>query len=268
LEHKGRSLILACFVFLGFLFPLRFPDFFWPIIAGVSAMASILTFWVFGEKPNLNRVKEDWFTILFVFGFVLNAGIFGYLVSHPIVQALLLGTAGFLIYFIFLVASRLKRGYTPSLFLRNVTSIIAMLGVFYSISNVLRWVSVWDSRISQIGILVIAFVSIFLISEFMFEVHGFESSVLYSLSLSFIIAQIVWLSSFWLISYPASEKAVSTGVPLPAVVGTVYFYLFWGISHHRLEGTLTRKVLGEYVLISVFFLLILFLTAQWLPAIS
>lgn len=267
MEHKGRSLISASFVFVGLLVPLRFPEYFWHIVIFVAACASLLTFWVFSEKPNLNRVKEDWFTLLFILVFTLNAGVFAYLIPHPIVQALLLGSIGFSVYFIYQVASRLKRNYNPSLFLRNVVSIFSMLGVFFSISNVLRWASISDNTLTQIFIIFSAFFAIFIISEFLFEVHGFESSLLYSLTFSFIVAQITWISSFWLISYPASEKAISIGVPLPAVVGTVFFYLFWGLSHHRVEGTLSRRVLWEYILISTIFLIILFLTAKWLPQV-
>lgn len=267
MEYKGRSLISASFIFVGLLLPLRFPQYFWLIMAAVVLASALLTFWVFAEKPNLERIKEDWFTLLFVTVFTLASGVFGYLVVNPVVQALILGSTIVFLYFIFIVASRLKRNYTPSLFLRNIISMAAMLGAFFSIADLLRWISIYDSRFLSVSAIVLAFVSVFVISEFLFEVHGFEESVLYSLTLALTLSQIVWISSFWLISYPYSEKATSTGVPLPAIVGTVFFYLFWGISHHRLDNSLTKKILWEYIVISVTFILILFFTARWLPAV-
>jgi hypothetical protein len=55
------------------------------------------------------------------------------------------------------------------------------------------------------------------------------------------------------------------GVPLPAIIGSVFFYLLWGISHHRLEQTLTRKIVWEYILIAGMFIGILIVTAKWMP---
>lgn len=267
MEYKGRALISASFIFLGLLLPLRFPQYFWYIVAVMAAVAALLAFWIFSERPSINRLKEDWFTLVFLFVFTSAAGVFGYLLANPIVQALILGSTGVLVYFIYLVASRLKRNYTPSLFLRNIISIAAILGIFFAISDLLRWVSVSPARFSQIALLFFVFGSVFVISEFLFEVQGFEKSVLYSLSLAFILAQIVWVSSFWLINYPYSEKVSNIGVPLPAILSSVVFYLFWGISHHRIEGTLSKRVLWEYILISSVFVIILFATARWLPTV-
>lgn len=265
MEHNARSLISASFIFLGLLVPLRFPNFFWYIIVATATLGALLTFWVFAEWPNLTRLREDWFTIVFIFFFTMAIGTFGYLVPHPIVQALILGTTPFFIYFFYIVASRLKRNYLPSLFLRNLVSLAAILGIFFSISSVLRWILVTDNRFSQVVIILITFLSTFIISEFLFEVQGFEKSLLYSLALSFGLSQIVWISAFWLVSYPQSIRITNIGIPLPAIVGAVFFYLFWGLSHHRLEQTLTRRIVWEYILIAGIFLAILLTTAKWLP---
>lgn len=267
MEYKGRALIASSFIFLGLLLPLRFPQYFWHIIAVAATFAALFAFWIFAEKPSITRFREDWFTLVFLFVFTSAAGVFGYLLANPIVQALILGSTGILVYFIYLVASRLRRNYTPSLFLRNIISITAILGIFYAISDLLRWVSVSTVKLPQIALLVLLFGSVFVISEFLFEVQGFEKSVLYSLALAFVLSEIVWVSSFWLINYPYSEKVSNVGVPLPAILGAVVFYLFWGISHHRIEGTLSKRVMWEYILISSVFVLILFLTARWLPTV-
>lgn len=263
MEHKARSIISAAAIFMGLLLPLRFQSFFWYILSAVSIAAAVLVFWVFAEYPSLKRIKEDWFTILFLFFFTFVVGLFSYLVPNPFVQAVILGSVGFFIYNIYQVASRLKRGYVPSLALRNIISFAAILGIFFATADVLRWVLVFDNRISQILLIIITFFSVFIICEFLFEVQGVERSLLYSLVLSLVISQLIWISSFWLISYPRGERITVIGVPMPAILGSVAFYLFWGLSHHRLEGTLTRRVLWEYIFISSSFIVILFLTAKW-----
>lgn len=265
MEHKARSLISASAVFLGLLLPLRLPEYFWYILGAVSVFCALMVFWVFGEKPSFKRLKEDWFTIIFLAFFTGATGLFAYLLPNPFIQALVIGSAGIFVYFLYQTASRLKRGYTPSIFYRNITFFAAILGVFFSINDILRWILIYDNSLTHILIIVLSFVSIFFICEFLFEVYGYETSVLYSLVLSFAISQLVWISSFWLISYPRSERITITGVPLPAITSTVLFYLFWGLSQHHLEGKLTRRVLWEYIFISSTFITILFLTAKWQP---
>lgn len=265
MEHKARSLISSSLVFLGLLLPLRLPAYFWYIVPAVSLLGALFTFWVFGEFPNLKRVKEDWFTLTFIFFYVMAISTFAYVVPHPIVQALILGVAPVFLYFFYIVASRLKRNYTPSLFLRNLISLAAIMGVFFSVSSVLRWVLATDNQVTQVAIILVTFLSVFIISEFLFEVQGFERSLLYSLAISFVLSQVVYISSFWLISYPQSARVTNIGVPLPAIVAAVMFYLFWGISHHRLEETLTRRIIWEYILIAMLFVTILISTAKWMP---
>lgn len=265
MEHKARSLLSAAGIFIALLIPLRFPEFFWYIITIVSCASALLVFWVFDEKPGLQRIKEDWFTIIFLLFFVFSSGIFGYLMPHPAIQALILGSTGVCMYFLYLAASRMKRNYTPSLLLRNISSMAVLLGIFYATSDITRWVSVYNSRFAELFSMVLVFLSVFVMSEFLFEVQGVEKSILYSLAASFAITQIVWLLSYWLITYPQSERITQVGVPLPAVVASIYFYSFWGLSHHNLEGSLTKKILWEYVIISLTFTAIIFITAKWMP---
>lgn len=248
---------------MGLLLPLRFQPQFWYILFAVATVAALFVFWVFDEYPSIKRIREDWFTILFIFLFVVVTGLFAYLVPNPFVEALLFGSIGFLVYSIYQTASRLKRGYVPSLFYRNIISFVAILEIFFGIADILRWLLVTNNRTSQILLVVLVFLLVFVVCEFLFEVQGIEKSVLYSLVLSMVISEVVWISSFWLISYPKSERITVIGVPLPAILGTVIFYLFWGLSQHRLEGNLTRRVLWEYIFISGAFVAILFLTAAW-----
>lgn len=265
MELRAKSLVASLAIFLSLLFPLRFPELFWYILAATCVIAAFLTFWIFKEKPNLKRIKEDWFTIVFLIVFISSSTIFAYLVPNPVIQALLLGSTGFFVYFIYIVASRLKRNYNPSLFLRNAISLASFLAIFYSISDVLRFILTVDQKAAQLIVIVLTMLLVFVISEYLFEVQGFEKSLLYSLTLSFAIMQIVWLSSYWLVSYPPGTASSLAGVPLPAILGSVFFYLFWGLSHHRLEGTLTRKIIIEYVLISLIFSGVIFITTKWLP---
>jgi len=265
MDHKAKSLIIASGVFLGLLLPLRFPQYFWSIAIAVALVSALSVFWIFNEKPNLARLKEDWFAIIFLFVFVMSLGVFAYTMPHPFFQALILGTTGFFVYYILQVASRIKRNYTPSFFLRNIIAMASILAVFFAASDISKWMMSSPSKTIQILSIVLMFVVTFIICEFMFEIQGYDRPVLYSLIIAFLISQIVMISSFWIVTYPQTKEAINIGVPLPAVFAAVYFYFFWGVSHHRLEGTLTRRILWEYTFIGLLFLLVLIFTAQWIP---
>lgn len=265
MDHKAKSLIIAASVFLALLLPLRLPEYFWYIIGFVALASALSVFWVFNEKPNLSRFKEDWFAIVFLFVFVVSLGTFAYTMPHPFFQAILLGTTGFFVYNILQVASRVKRNYTPSMYLRNIIAMAAIVAIFFSISDITKWMMVDSAHGAQILGVVLTFIVTFLICEFMFEIQGYDRPIIYSLIIAFLISQTVLISSFWIVSYPQTKEATNVGVPLSAIFASVYFYFFWGISHHRLEGNLTRRILWEYTFIALLFTLVLIFTAQWLP---
>lgn len=266
MDHKPKSLIVGSAVFILLLLPLRLPFLFWQILILTAFLGSISLFWILDEKPNVKRFLEDWFVILFLFIFIISLGLFSYLLPHPAARALVLGSTGFFVYYILQVSSRIKRGYTPSLFLRNIITVASTLLMFFSVSNIFKFTMVYSERIFQILAIVSIFLITFLVCEFLFEIQGYKRPVLYSLVISFLISQICWFSSYWVVSYPQSEHVTNVGLPLPAIIVSIYFYLFWGIAHHRLEGNLTRKVLWEYIIIAISFLLILVLTANWIPS--
>jgi hypothetical protein len=185
---------------------------------------------------------------------------------HPLFQAAILGSTGFFVYFILQVATRIKRNYTPSMYLRNIIAMASILALFFATSDATKWMMSSSAPIVQILAVVLIFVVTFVICEFLFEIQGYDRPVLYSLIIAFLISQIVLISSFWIVSYPQTKEAVNIGVPLPAIFASVYFYFFWGISHHRLEGSLTRRILWEYTFIGLLFMIVLIFTAQWYPA--
>lgn len=265
MDHKAKSLIIASGVFLGLLVPLRLPEYFWPIATAVAVLSALSVFWVFKEKPNLARFKEDWFAIVFLIVFVMSLGVFAYTMPHPIFQAIILGSTGFFVYYILQVASRIKRNYTPASYLRNIIAMAAILALFFATSDISKWMMSNQSSIVQLVAIVLAFLVTFIICEFMFEIQGYDRPVIYSLVIAFLISQIMLISSFWIITYPQTREATNIGIPLPAVFASVYYYFFWGVSHHRLEGTLTRRILWEYTFIGLLFMLVLIFTARWLP---
>lgn len=265
MDHKAKSLFISSAVFLGLLLPLRLPSLFWPIAIVVAVSAALSVFWVFGEKPSWARLKEDWFAIIFLFVFVMSLGTFAYTMPHPLFQALILGSTGFFVYYILQVASRIKRNYTPSAFLRNVIAMASILALFFAASDASKWMMSNQTPGVQLGAIILVFVVTFIICEFMFEIQGYDRPVLYSLIIAFLISQIMTVSSYWIVTYPQTREATNIGIPLPAVFASVYFYFFWGVSHHRLEGTLTRRILWEYTFIGLLFMLVLIFTAQWLP---
>lgn len=78
--------------------------------------------------------------------------------------------------------------------------------------------------------------------------------VLYTVLLGFLISEIFLIISFW----PVDPSAKS-------IVLVVALYIFWGILSHWLEKILTTRVVVEYILVGLFLMGLVLVTATWLP---
>jgi hypothetical protein len=118
------------------------------------------------------------------------------------------------------------------------------------------------------------FLLFYLVSSFLTWENGADEDIKklrpYNIVNSLLGAEVAWISSLWIVNYPVmaiSEKANLGATPLPATLLTIIFYFLWGIIFHKLDGSLTRRVLSEYTLIAFLFIAVLLATARWLPII-
>lgn len=161
-----------------------------------------------------------------------------------------------------------------ALFYRNLLITLTFLAVFLGISGVFRvYVNISllsQNNIYQMVLVLLTFVITYYASSFMASENGADMTKFreYNLVNAVICSEIAWVSSFWIVNYPVVgniEKSYIGGTPLPALLISIIFYFIWGIISHKVDRSLDRKILNEYILITIIFIFVLFLSARWLP---
>ncbi len=161
-----------------------------------------------------------------------------------------------------------------ALLYRNVLIVISFFTVFLSTSMLFRLLMSVSERGTinyvRAAIVLAVFGLIYFVTYFLtWEKGALESKDrAYGVISAFLCAQMAWVGSIWSINYPVlgtTEKATLGGTPIAAIVITLTYYFLWGMISHKLDQNLTRKVLTEYLLFTIMFFVILFVTAKWLP---
>jgi hypothetical protein len=180
-------------------------------------------------------------------------------------------------YYLFVALRRVQNlAEKAAIFQRNVIISVSFLSVFLSLSAIFRFYvsfSISDFfRVPQVLVVISTGLIFYAVSNFLAWENGLDMKKFlpYNLVTSLLGAQIAWVASIWIVNYPVfteSEKANLGGSPLPAIFLTIIFYFLWGIISHKADKSLNKNVLAEYFFISLMFILILVLTAKWLPHI-
>jgi hypothetical protein len=110
------------------------------------------------------------------------------------------------------------------------------------------------------------------VSYFLSFENGVEpkAAAPYLLTMSILASEMALISLVWIVNYPVytvTERGNLSGLPLPAILLTIVFYFVWGVFSHKIDKSLTRRVIIEYVLLTLVFVFVLLFTAKWIPAI-
>lgn len=160
-----------------------------------------------------------------------------------------------------------------SIFYRNVLISTSFVSVLFSVAAIFRFYvsfSISDVRVPLSLVVLLVTLIFYLVSYFLSWQNGVDIKKFqpYLLVTALLAAEITLVSLVWIINYPVYtvfEKGNLGGIPFPAVLLTIVFYFIWGVFSHKIDKTLTREVIIEYVLFSILFLSVLFITAKWLP---
>lgn len=163
-----------------------------------------------------------------------------------------------------------------AIFHRNVLIVISFVSVFLGSATIFRIFMLFSTSsnrsLYQAILVLLVFCLFYVISDFLTWENGADDDLVklrpYNIVNSLLGAEIAWITSVWIVNYPViavSEKATLGGTPLPAILLTIVFYFLWGVIFHKLDGSLTRRVLTEYIVITLLFISVLLATARWLP---
>jgi len=165
-----------------------------------------------------------------------------------------------------------------AIFHRNVLIVLSFMSIFLgstALFRVFMSLGATGNRIFfQLLLVILTFALFYAISFFLAWENGADENLAklkpYTLVSSLLGAEVAWVSSIWIVNYPVistQEKASLGGTPLPAILLTIVFYFLWGIVFHKMDKSLTRRVLTEYFVLTIMFIAVLLMTAKWLPSL-
>lgn len=273
----AKSLIAASIIGISYLVALFFPSLF--VYAVILMIVTNILVWKFFFDIELNLqsfVKKAIFLILpmiFNVGALYLTTIF-FQIFLKVFASLIFVVAN---YFLWLALRKVHNlSDRAAIFHRNILIVISFMSVFLGSTTIFRLYMLFSTSanlfIYQAILVILVFLLFYLISSFLTWENGADDDAKklrpYNIVNSLLGAEVAWISSLWIVNYPViavQEKANLGGTPLPAILLTIVFYFLWGIIFHKLDHSLTRRVLTEYILIAALFVLVLLVTARWLP---
>lgn len=272
-----KSLIITSILgveFLACAFLPEFFNYFFPVI--MLTLTGGLAYLIDVKKEKEDIIAKAKFFILpllFNFGALLLIAIYSS-VYVRIIYSLL----ACLVNYLLLVALKRVQNLEEksAIFQRNILISAGFLTLLLSLSAVFRsYVFLSTSKVFTLPVSFVV-IAVGLIYYFLLYFLSWENGLdmkkilPYNLAATLLSAEITLVGVIWIVNYPvfsSAEKANLSGFPLPAVFLVIVFYFIWGLISHKSDKSLTRRVLTEYVIISVLFLSILLATAKWLPII-
>lgn len=272
-----KSIFCSAITGLVYLAAILFPSYFIYEILSLIILTIIMWKFYFDVNLSLSGFREKFkFLILplvFNTGALYLTTIFFQTFAKVVILVLVIGVN----YFLWVALRKVHNLSDRAAILhRNILIVISFLSVFLGSTTIFRLymlLSTSSNRSLYQSILVaLVFLLFYLISSFLTWENGAVDDTAklrpYNVVNSLLGAEVAWIASLWIVNYPVisiSEKANLGATPLPAILLTIVFYFLWGIIFHKLDGTLTRRVLTEYILITIIFVMVLLVTARWLP---
>ncbi len=274
---RKRSLIITFILAVQYGLALQFPRFL-PIILILAFLTCIGSlFYFFRTVPEKSQILADLKFLTLPILFNIGAIFFVQAIAQATVAYSLTIAVLAANYFLFIALKRVHNlEEKAALFQRNIIISLAFLSVFFSLAAIFRFFVTYSAnteiQFPLFVVVILVGIIFYLVSHFLAWENGIPLDKFrpYNLVISFLGAEIAWVSSVWVVNYPvfsSYEKASLAGTPIPAIVLTIIFYLTWGVISHKADKSLTRNVILEYIVLTLLFLFVLFVSAKWLPQI-
>lgn len=272
-----KSLIASGVMAAALLASILLPNYFVYIV--IFQAVTIIALWKYVFDVPLNKAgvfEKAKFLILplvFNFGALYLTTVFFQSAMKAILTLFIVGAN----YYLWV---SLRKVYNLSdraaIFHRNVLIVLSFMSIFLGSTALFRLFMLLGTASSrllfQLLLVIMIYALFFAVSYFLAWENGADDDMAklkpYIYVSSLLGAEIAWISSVWIINYPVistQEKASLGGTPLPAVMLTIVFYFLWGLVFHKMDKSLTRRVLTEYFILTVMFIAVLLITARWLP---
>ena len=274
-----KSLISSLVIAVPYILVIFSPNIF--MYAMFLLIVSIVIAWAytFGVRFKLASLREKLKFLILPLIFNIGAVYLTTIFFQDFVKIIIAAIVAIANYFLWTSLAKVYNLTSRvALFHRNILIVISFMTVFLGSTTVFRLYMLFSTSKSivyfQLLLTLLIFGLFYSISSFLTRVNGADEDVKklrpYNVVNSLLGAEIAWVGSLWIINYPViaiQEKANLGGTPLPAILLTIIFYFLWGIIFHKLDKSLTRRVLTEYIFVAILFISVLLATARWLPTL-
>lgn len=264
---KNKGFILAATVFFELWSLLIFPYLFWHLLVFLF-LTLILGLKIYCDLNWQELLRNTLFLTLPTF-FILGVAFFIFTSLNRVFQALFIVLASALVYFLLkAIKFTMERGEPILLSVRNLFFSVTLLTTFLISVIIINLQFFLPIGLSFVLVSLFLVVFILTISLIWQSKMLSRESLVYITAIGLIEIEVVFATSFWNVNYPPNSFKSSFGIwgiPLSALIFTITYYFLWGISFHKLKGSLTKRIILEYSIISGTLLLILLLTSRWLP---
>lgn len=263
-NKKEKEGIFSVILFVEFLLLYNFISKFWIFFAFILITLIFGVIKILELKVNKETILKNIHFFILPIMYFLGVIFFLPVIQNKFIQTVLLAVYSLSNLFLYEGIRKLKSYRDrPLIISRNIVSMIGLVVVFLLITDITNAITFYNLPIYFMMILI--FISVWLVTYFLYwQYRDIEKdSLIYISLISFVVMELSWASSFWITSYP-SYIIGTLGVPVFAIISLIVYYCFWGIAHHKIENNLTKKVLLEYLMISISIIAIILLTTNWI----
>lgn len=276
-DIQKKSIIISTLLLINYYLVSSYQSLFFYLFLGLMILVVGFSLYFFNIKWKKDQILEEGkFLILPI---LFNLGSVFYIASlfQPVTRfafSLLVAIAN---YYLFIAIKKVQNlEERAAIFQRNILVSLSFVTLLLTLSAIFRWYVLLTNTAIYIYLPILLVVLVGLIFYFLSYFLAWENGINlkkflpYNLVNTFLAAQITLISIIWIVNYPVFstlEKSNLGGLPLPAIYLTITFYFIWGIISHKMDKSLSRKVMTEYVIITLLFLLVLITSARWLPII-
>lgn len=273
-----KSLICTAALAASYVAILLIPDYFGYIIGATAILIVLLWKFFFDVDLNKSMVFDKSKFLILPMIFNLGALYLTTIFFQDFAKVLISFLAVIGNYYLWVSLRKVHNlSERAALINRNTLVVISFISVFLGSSAAFRFYMLLSTTGSlvlvQAGLILTIFLIFYLVSSFLTWENSANTDPgklrPYAFVCSLLGTEVAWASCMWIVNYPVisvQEKANLGGTPLPAILLTIIFYFLWGILFHKLDNSLTKKVLTEYIFIATLFITVLLITAKWLPA--
>lgn len=272
---QNKSLIVAGLLGLEFIFSLIFVESFTLILTLLIITLLAGSYFVLDFTFKKEELKDELKFLIIPILFNVGALFFLSGINQAIFSLLLVFFVAGANYYLFIALKRVQNlEEKAAIFQRNVIISISFLALLFSFSVIYKTyvlLSIGNGNIFPNWLVLILVALIFyFVSYFLAWENGMNMKKFFPYNMvgTLLAIEVSYVGLVWVVNYPVFsgvEKAALGGVPLPAVILTIIFYFIWGVITHKMDKSLSRKVMTEYLGMAIIFLLVLLLTASWLP---